>query len=182
PAGSVRSIDQECGPTTEQRADQPAQRNQNTPHKGGHLTNIPNHPWTMEQSQQSAQSPMPGTTSQPQPGKQGNKTHPHQPRGHQHETRDPKWQAPGQHRHMYAPQTNKPRPPGPARQSSRPPCPRERHQPSKQKGGTEKPQHAQQKSRTPPPPITQNHQHLCQPSQHRLPKSIACSHQEPPPR
>ncbi|KAK5620227.1 hypothetical protein CRENBAI_000244 [Crenichthys baileyi] len=46
PAGSMRSNDQECGPTIEKRADQPAQCNQNTPHKGGHMTNMPNHPRT----------------------------------------------------------------------------------------------------------------------------------------
>ncbi|XP_047226632.1 extensin-like [Girardinichthys multiradiatus] len=59
---------------------------------------------------------------------------------------------------MHAPQTIKPRPPGAARQSSRPrdatprppPCPRKRHQPNKQKGGKERPQHAQQRGRTPP--------------------------------
>ncbi|KAK5599184.1 hypothetical protein CRENBAI_024735 [Crenichthys baileyi] len=72
----MHSIDQECSPTTEKRADQPAQRNQNTPHKGGYMTNMPKHPRTTGQSQQSAQSPMPGTIPQPQPGKKGNKTHP----------------------------------------------------------------------------------------------------------
>ncbi|XP_047223822.1 pollen-specific leucine-rich repeat extensin-like protein 1 [Girardinichthys multiradiatus] len=76
---------------------------------------------------------------------------------------------------MHAPQTNESRPPGPARQSSRPCdappcpalCPREKCPPSKQKGGTERPQHAQQRGRTPhtpTPPKTQTHQHPCQPS------------------
>ncbi|XP_047219380.1 extensin-like [Girardinichthys multiradiatus] len=70
---------------------------------------------------------------------------------------------------MHAPQTNEPRPPGAARQSSRPcdapprnpPCPRERNQPNKQKGGKERPQHAQQRGHI--PPRMQNHQHPCQP-------------------
>ncbi|MED6281914.1 hypothetical protein CHARACLAT_026715 [Characodon lateralis] len=72
----MRSIDQGCSPTTEKRADQPDHRNQNMPHKGGHKTNMPNHPRTTGQSQQSAQYPMPGTKRQPQTGKQGNKTCP----------------------------------------------------------------------------------------------------------
>ncbi|KAK5610077.1 hypothetical protein CRENBAI_012530, partial [Crenichthys baileyi] len=55
----------------EKRADQPAQHNQNMPHKGGHMTNMPNHPQTTGQSQQSAQSTMPGTRPQPQPGEAG---------------------------------------------------------------------------------------------------------------
>ncbi|MEQ2311007.1 hypothetical protein AMECASPLE_015209 [Ameca splendens] len=40
------------------------------------MTNMPKHPRTMGQRQQSTQSPMPGTRPQPQPGKQGNKTRP----------------------------------------------------------------------------------------------------------
>ncbi|MEQ2237477.1 hypothetical protein ILYODFUR_023473 [Ilyodon furcidens] len=68
-----------------------------------------------------------------------NKKHPTQ------NGRPTQMQTPGQHRQMYAPQTNEPRSPRPARQLSRPsdappclpPCPRERRQPSKQKGGTE---------------------------------------------
>ncbi|MEQ2284727.1 hypothetical protein AMECASPLE_024497 [Ameca splendens] len=46
------------------------------PHKAGHMTNMPNHPRTMGQSQQSTQSPMPGIGPQPQPGMWGNKTRP----------------------------------------------------------------------------------------------------------
>ncbi|MED6242953.1 hypothetical protein ATANTOWER_012549 [Ataeniobius toweri] len=61
PAGSAHSDDQDCDPTPKKRADRPAQCNQNTPHRGGHMTNMPNHPEPMVQSQQSAQSPMPGT-------------------------------------------------------------------------------------------------------------------------
>ncbi|MED6250271.1 hypothetical protein ATANTOWER_028197 [Ataeniobius toweri] len=65
------------------------------------------------------------------------------------------------HRHIHRvkdAQTIGPRPPGAARQSSRPrdaphrppPCPRKRHQPNKQKGGKERPQHTQQRGHTPP--------------------------------
>ncbi|MEQ2241860.1 hypothetical protein ILYODFUR_029739, partial [Ilyodon furcidens] len=75
--------------------------------------------------------------------KGANKKHPTQ------NGRPTQMQAPGQHRHMHAPQTNEPRPPWPTRKSSRPrdapprppPCPREIHQPSKQKGDTERPHH-----------------------------------------
>ncbi|MEQ2275299.1 hypothetical protein XENORESO_001546, partial [Xenotaenia resolanae] len=54
-----KSQPEECGSTTEKRADQPALRYQNMPPKGGHKTNMPNHPRTTGQSQQSAQSLMP---------------------------------------------------------------------------------------------------------------------------
>ncbi|KAK5619686.1 hypothetical protein CRENBAI_009321 [Crenichthys baileyi] len=46
PAGSARSNDQECSPTKEKRADQPAHHNHKMPHKGGHMINMPNHPRT----------------------------------------------------------------------------------------------------------------------------------------
>ncbi|MED6252984.1 hypothetical protein ATANTOWER_020400, partial [Ataeniobius toweri] len=93
PAGSVRSIDQECGPTTEKRADQQAQCNQSTPHEGGHMTNMPNHPRTTGQSQQSAQSPCPAPDPSHNQASKATKHVPHQHRGHQQETPDPKWQA-----------------------------------------------------------------------------------------
>ncbi|KAK5603581.1 hypothetical protein CRENBAI_004522 [Crenichthys baileyi] len=74
------SIDREYGPTTEKRGDQLAQCNQNTPHKGGHMTNMPNPtaPGTTGQSQPSTQSPMAGTRPQPQPERE-NHQHPCQP-------------------------------------------------------------------------------------------------------
>ncbi|MEQ2294189.1 hypothetical protein AMECASPLE_001471 [Ameca splendens] len=61
---------------------------------------------------------------------------------------------------MHAPQTNELRPPGAARQYSRPhdapprppPCPRERRQPSKQKSGTESTARTERVSLPPPTP------------------------------
>ncbi|XP_047213226.1 vegetative cell wall protein gp1-like [Girardinichthys multiradiatus] len=41
-----RPSGQECGPTPNKGEDQPAQHNQNTPHKGGHMTSTPSHPRT----------------------------------------------------------------------------------------------------------------------------------------
>ncbi|KAK5624130.1 hypothetical protein CRENBAI_010926 [Crenichthys baileyi] len=48
PVRSVRSDHQECGPTPKKRADQSAQCNKNTLHRGGHMTNMPNHARTHE--------------------------------------------------------------------------------------------------------------------------------------
>ncbi|KAK5603495.1 hypothetical protein CRENBAI_006228, partial [Crenichthys baileyi] len=45
-ASQKRPSGQECGPTPNKGADQPAQRNQNTPHKGGPMTSTPSHPRT----------------------------------------------------------------------------------------------------------------------------------------
>ncbi|MED6255999.1 hypothetical protein ATANTOWER_018025 [Ataeniobius toweri] len=68
PAGSRCSNDPECGPTTEKRADRPAQCNQNTPHKGGHMTNVPNHPRTHGAKPTEHPALTACTRLQPQPG------------------------------------------------------------------------------------------------------------------
>ncbi|MEQ2282198.1 hypothetical protein AMECASPLE_038026 [Ameca splendens] len=45
-ASQKRPSGQECSPTPNKGADPLAQRNQNTPHKGGHMTSTPSHPRT----------------------------------------------------------------------------------------------------------------------------------------
>ncbi|KAK5606569.1 hypothetical protein CRENBAI_018564 [Crenichthys baileyi] len=111
-----------CHLTTEKRAEQPAEHNKNTPHKVGHMTNMPNDPRT--NGAKPAERPVPdawhctvATTRQAGQKKTSqnnteaaNKKHPTQ------NGRPTQMQAPGQHRHMHPPKTNKPKPPGPARQ------------------------------------------------------------------
>ncbi|KAK5610424.1 hypothetical protein CRENBAI_004859 [Crenichthys baileyi] len=89
-------------------ADQLAQVNKNMPQKGGHATNMPNHPRThrAEPTERSIpDAPQPGTGPQPQSGQRGNKTHttltPRPPISHT--IRPTQMQAPSQHRHMYPP-------------------------------------------------------------------------------
>ncbi|KAK5611789.1 hypothetical protein CRENBAI_010162 [Crenichthys baileyi] len=61
-ASQKRPSGQECGPTPNKGADQPAQRNQNTPHKGGPMTSTPSHPRT--QGAQPTERPVPNAGHQ----------------------------------------------------------------------------------------------------------------------
>ncbi|KAK5620843.1 hypothetical protein CRENBAI_018021 [Crenichthys baileyi] len=100
---------QECGPTPNKGADQPAQRNQNTPHKGGPMTSTPSHPRT--QGAQPTERPVPDaghqTTAKTRQAGQQNTSHSNteaatKPRPIQNSTPTQK-QAPGQDRYMHSP-------------------------------------------------------------------------------
>ncbi|XP_047226608.1 proteoglycan 4-like [Girardinichthys multiradiatus] len=81
---------QECGPTPNKGADQPARHNQNTPHKGGHIQPPPN-PQGRANRAPSPRSPAPDSSHN-----QASRATKHIPLQHQgrHQTApDPKWQA-----------------------------------------------------------------------------------------
>ncbi|MEQ2312263.1 hypothetical protein AMECASPLE_029103 [Ameca splendens] len=77
---------------------------------------MPNHPKTMGQSQQSAQSPSPAPDPTTRQAGQQNMSHTNtEATNKKHPTqngRPTQMQAPDQHKHMHTPQTIKPRPPG----------------------------------------------------------------------
>ncbi|KAK5616569.1 hypothetical protein CRENBAI_006929 [Crenichthys baileyi] len=106
PAGSARSNNQECGLTIEKRADQLAQCNQNIPHKGGHMTNMPIHPRT--HGAEPTERPVPDawhrTAAMNRQAGQQNTSHTNTEainKSHPTQNGSPtQMQAPGQHRHM----------------------------------------------------------------------------------
>ncbi|MEQ2264253.1 hypothetical protein XENORESO_014129 [Xenotaenia resolanae] len=115
----------------------------------------------MGQSQQSAQSPVPGMGPQPQPGKRGNKAHPTPtPRPPTRNTRPkmaglPKCKLQAS-KGTCTPIDKRTETPGVSqavkqtpRCTTPPTTVPKGKTPSKQNGGTERPQHAQQRGRTP---------------------------------
>ncbi|XP_047229482.1 extensin-like [Girardinichthys multiradiatus] len=151
-------------PTPNKGADQPAQHNQNTPHKGGHMTSMSSHPRThrTEPTERPAPEARHQTAATTRQAGQQNTSHsntkaatkPHLTQN----GRPTQMQAPGHDRYMHpSPIDRQTETTGPAGQLSRPhdapprplPCPRERHRPSKPKGATERPQHTEQRGHTP---------------------------------
>ncbi|MEQ2183488.1 hypothetical protein GOODEAATRI_033179 [Goodea atripinnis] len=158
--GGKRPSGQECGPTRNKGADQPAQRNQNTPHKGGHMISTPSHPRT--QGAEPTERPAPearhqtaATTSQARQQntshsntKAATKPHPTQ------NSRPTQMQAPGHDRYMHSAHRQANRDHRAVKQTPRcttPPTtmPKERRRPSEPKGATERPQHTEQRGHTP---------------------------------
>ncbi|KAK5600850.1 hypothetical protein CRENBAI_008657, partial [Crenichthys baileyi] len=108
-ASQKRPSGQECGPTPNKGADQPAQRNQNTPRKGGPMTSTPSQPRT--QGAQPTECPVPDaghqTTATTRQAGQQNTSHSNteaatKPRPIQNSSPTQK-QAPGQDRYMHSP-------------------------------------------------------------------------------